>query len=90
MAEQMMLGVKRSWVRGFEQELALKLVPFLGVEKSKELAGDVAKLAEKRVSEAGLVQALEVKCGGCGVAVSSHGNTCLCSVCAGKTMVVLD
>ena len=90
MAEQMMLGVKRSWVRGFEQELALKLAPFLGVEKAKELAASLSKLAEKRVSGAGLVQSEEVKCGGCGVAVSNHGNTCLCSACAGKTMVVLD
>jgi hypothetical protein len=89
MGEQLELGANRSWVRGLEQEIALKLAPHLGVEKVKELAAGLARLAERRAAEAQVVPPSSVLCQGCSASVLLVESTHLCPGCANNTMMVV-
>jgi hypothetical protein len=97
-AEQLELGAGRTWLRGLEQEFALKLVPHVGKDEAKKLAASLARLAGRRAmegqqpqaGEAGKAAVLVVSCCGCSEDVMVHESICLCQVCASKTMLIAD
>jgi hypothetical protein len=92
-AEQLELGAGRTWIRGLEQEFALKLAPHVGKDGAKKLAAAMARLAGRRageVGEGGTAAALVTACGGCQTDVLAHEALCLCSTCANNVMLIVD
>ena len=93
MAQQLELGSGRTWLRGLEQEFALKLVPQVGKDGAKKLAAVLARLAGRRATEAdeaGKAAVMVTPCGGCSEDVMVHEAVRLCSGCASKTMLLVD